>query len=238
VKGLTRVTIILGENVGIFSNWNVYDTLDPYFNNQNGGEGGNFECNVDIIDDENIIGPKTDKRNRDMLQVEDLMHTAGWFNESPDGPVDFGNLTPLVPTNLQSGKDWKVVVQKMWQELLDERRKNIYEHSNEPNRKTHYHELHGEVKIVDKSYLTKRFKADSEKEQHFIDNTVHKYLLNIEQERAFRIIANHATMNNPEQLKMYIGGMGGTGKSRVIKALISFFESRNESHRIIVVAPT
>jgi len=39
-------------------------------------------------------------------------------------------------------------------------------------------------------------------------------------------------------LKLYIGGMGGTGKSQVIKALISFFEQRKESHRMIIVAPT
>ena len=62
--------------------------------------------------------------------------------------------------------------------------------------------------------------------------------MNTEQERAFRIVANHATMSQPGQLKMYLGGMGGTGKSQVIKALISFFEKRNESHRIMIVAPT
>jgi hypothetical protein len=37
---------------------------------------------------------------------------------------------------------------------------------------------------------------------------------------------------------MYLGGMAGTGKSQVIKALIAFFHMRNESHRIIVIAPT
>ncbi|KAF8230979.1 hypothetical protein L208DRAFT_1071206, partial [Tricholoma matsutake] len=42
----------------------------------------------------------------------------------------------------------------------------------------------------------------------------------------------------PSQLKMYLGGMGGTGKSQVIKALISLFEKRNESHRIMILAPT
>ena len=36
--------------------------------------------------------------------------------------------------------------------------------------------------------------------------------------------ANHASSKNQEQLKMYIGGMGGTGKSQVIKALVKFFE--------------
>jgi hypothetical protein len=37
---------------------------------------------------------------------------------------------------------------------------------------------------------------------------------------------------------MYLGGMGGTGKSQVIKALIYFFEKHNESHRILILAPT
>jgi len=37
---------------------------------------------------------------------------------------------------------------------------------------------------------------------------------------------------------MYLGGMGRTGKSQVIKALISFFQEHNEMHRFLVVAPT
>ena len=32
--------------------------------------------------------------------------------------------------------------------------------------------------------------------------------------------------------------MGGTGKSQVIKALISFFDRCNEAHRIMILAPT
>lgn len=37
---------------------------------------------------------------------------------------------------------------------------------------------------------------------------------------------------------MYIGGMGGTGKTQVLKALVKFFELKNEAHRILIVAPT
>ena len=37
---------------------------------------------------------------------------------------------------------------------------------------------------------------------------------------------------------MYLGGMGGTGKSQVIKALSQFFTGRNEAHHFITVAPT
>ena len=50
-----------------------------------------------------------------------------------------------------------------------------------------------------------------------------KSSLNTEQERAFKIIANHATKKNADQLRMYFGGMGGTGKSQVIQALMKIF---------------
>jgi hypothetical protein len=41
-----------------------------------------------------------------------------------------------------------------------------------------------------------------------------------------------------EQLMMYVGGMRGTGKSQVIKALMDFYKSGNESHRFVVLAQT
>lgn len=41
-----------------------------------------------------------------------------------------------------------------------------------------------------------------------------------------------------EQLKMYLGGMAGTGKSQVIKAMIQFFEQRQESYKFLIMAPT
>jgi hypothetical protein len=47
--------------------------------------------------------------------------------------------------------------------------------------------------------------------------------------RAFCIIANHSMMEQPEKLRMYLGGMGGTGKSQVIKALMFLFGERKES---------
>ena len=71
-----------------------------------------------------------------------------------------------------------------------------------------------------------------------IEDVIQKFLLNSEQERAFRIVANHAVTPGAEQLIMYLGGMGGTEKSQVIKALMHFFKSRNEFHRFVVLAPT
>ena len=92
------------------------------------------------------------------------------------------------------------------------------------------------VKIIDRSYLDKSFKAKLKAAQSQIDGVVKGFQLKTDQERAFRIVANHAVSPNPEQLKMYMGGMGGSGKSPVIKALMYFFKLRNESHCLAVLA--
>ena len=64
------------------------------------------------------------------------------------------------------------------------------------------------------------------------------FTLNKEQVRAFVIIASAVTTPGREQLLMYLGGMGGTGKSQVIKALTAFFTIREERGRLLLMAPT
>lgn len=65
-----------------------------------------------------------------------------------------------------------------------------------------------------------------------VDKLIAQFTLNTEQAHAFRLVAEHA-MGNQEQLPlhMFIGGAGGTGKSRVIEALSYFFQIRNETRR-------
>ncbi|KAH7918710.1 hypothetical protein BV22DRAFT_1024132, partial [Leucogyrophana mollusca] len=95
-----------------------------------------------------------------------------------------------------------------------------------------------EVRVVDCSYLQRNFSECTDHDASIIQQTSDNFSLNAEQDRAFRIVANHATMSTPSQLKMHLGGMAGTGKSQVIKALTHFFAMRNESHRMIALAPT
>ncbi|EPS92922.1 hypothetical protein FOMPIDRAFT_1101569, partial [Fomitopsis schrenkii] len=87
-------------------------------------------------------------------------------------------------------------------------------------------------------YMSIKFKASEEKIQDIIDNTAKTFMLNSEPEHAFRIVANHASEPQGEKLKMYLGGMAGTGKSQVIKTLIHFFNTRNEGYRFICMART
>jgi hypothetical protein len=65
-----------------------------------------------------------------------------------------------------------------------------------------------------------------------------EFTLNEDQKRAYKIVANHATAVAPDQLLMHLGGMGGTGKSRVIKALEAYFEARGEPVRFALLGPT
>jgi hypothetical protein len=68
-------------------------------------------------------------------------------------------------------------------------------------------------------------KIHSSEFQFQIEDSIAKYSLDKDQERAFRIVANHAVSPCSEQLKMYIGGIGGTGKSQVLQTLSHFFFS-------------
>jgi len=94
------------------------------------------------------------------------------------------------------------------------------------------------VKLLRSDYFMHNFQAERAKDREIILRSILEFSLNKEQKRAFHIIANHASETCPDQLKMYLGGMGGTGKSQVIKALISMFDQRKENHRFIVLAPT
>lgn len=58
------------------------------------------------------------------------------------------------------------------------------------------------------------------------------FTLNEEQTRAFKLIAQHSLDRRAAPLRMYLGGPGGTGKSRVIDAVAAFFLARDEGRRL------
>ncbi|KZV59029.1 hypothetical protein PENSPDRAFT_557393, partial [Peniophora sp. CONT] len=88
-------------------------------------------------------------------------------------------------------------------------------------------------------FLTKKHKSEEDDANSLMDKIIEDLTLNEEQERAFRIIANHSLLGAmADPLRMYIGGMAGTGKSQVIKALIKFFDARGKSYAFLILAPT
>ncbi|KAJ3764375.1 P-loop containing nucleoside triphosphate hydrolase protein, partial [Lentinula raphanica] len=93
------------------------------------------------------------------------------------------------------------------------------------------------VEICDKHYF-ERLGIEHVSMKKGIDDIVAEFKLNQEQERAFRIIAHHSVGSCSDSLKMYIGGMGGTGKSQVVKAVLQLFTLQNRRYAVVVVAPT
>ena len=66
-----------------------------------------------------------------------------------------------------------------------------------------------------------------------IEAIITKWTLNVEQARAFSLIASHSRKEaGSEPLQMYLGGPGGTGKSRVIAALMDYFTECGEARRL------
>jgi hypothetical protein len=70
--------------------------------------------------------------------------------------------------------------------------------------------------VVPSSYISKDFVPGRPEWSNVMADVIQEFNLNEGQEKAFRIIANHACTIAPEQLLMHLGGMGGTGKSTVI----------------------
>jgi PIF1-like helicase len=181
------------------------------------------------------LGRAQQRRERNFAIMRSVMTNVGWTTVRP-GSVTRVQLNPPQPSRILSGSEWKAEVQMKRQELLHLRSQHIPVHPNGNGAWMLPGCSLNEVKVIDKAYLEQRFHAGEH--QIHIDRTTVDFGLNTAQQRAFRIVANHAASPYTDQLKLYIAGMGGTGKSQVLKALSTYFALRNQSHRFAIVAPT
>ena len=182
--------------------------------------------NQSIIYDNIPVDPTTQGKNfllrlKNMNMMKMILSDSGWINAKVSSALQYCN--DFKPDRVLSSHEWEADVKKMKEKVQDKRNENNKFVSKDSSESTNLPNNVKEniVKIVDKSYLEKSFVAGEHTNQ--IDETVLKFDLNKEQERAFRIVANHAISINKDQLKMYLGGMGGTGKSWVLEALSGFF---------------
>lgn len=193
--------------------------------------GNTFGMEEDTTEEEVLnIGRAYQRLLDKMKETARFMLAAGWLDKSSNG-LPIIDISLFCPESYLPGSKWKTVIQDQRKALLADRAKTIPIHRQlDPTGELSKNATTNSVSIVDADYFKYDFKAVSDEAQKHIDNTCVQFGLNTEQERAFKIIANHASSPSPEQLKMYLGGMGGTGKSQVIKALIRLFEARNETH--------
>jgi Helitron helicase-like domain at N-terminus/PIF1-like helicase len=226
---------------GINYQWatsDMLDSLDDTHETERVLNGADFNTQLDYITETTFDIPSMRDLHRQhaMECAERTMRNSGWLDACEDGLLDVGLLKPINPTIEQTKTSWKSAINDEKQRILQERNQNL---PKDTIYKTHINKFKpNEVKVISGEYLAKTFTQNSKEDRKFIKINIEKYNLNKEQKRAFKIVANHATSKNPEPLHMYLGGMAGTGKSQVIKALIDFFHVRNESHRLLIVAPT
>jgi hypothetical protein len=208
------------------------EEIDEFF-----AEEGAFQ------DFEAALADSSRKAQRRRLQGEEIAGTlqvTGWLTQR-QREVDI----EAVDDKQNTAAEWKSLLAKKREAILEAQANERKQAPGPPAGKNNYkgdirvpEELVDNIKIVDKSYLTNRFVCENEDTRKTIDDTVAHSELNEEQERAFRIVANHAASETSEQLLMYLGGMAGTGKSQVIKAIMHFFTVRKETYRFMTMATT
>jgi chromosomal replication initiation ATPase DnaA len=163
------------------------------------------------------------------------MTECGWTHHNASLlPADI-NLHPKLFTISQSPAKWKALVTNKCAQLLQACTQHL-QSQKQPCLVNSSSFIPNDVKVIHKEHLTHSVR--NTKWTKAIDFFSQAFELNDEQDCAYRIIVNHSCSDVPEQLKMYLGGMAGTGKTHVLQALSQFFSHKKEAHLFVVVAPT
>jgi hypothetical protein len=95
-----------------------------------------------------------------MAEIQKIVTSAGWLDQCPDGPPSM-DFTEIDPEELPSSQ-WDTAVQEKRQQVLAERNKAL---PTQPGKKNGKDPNQNNVQIVDRSYLQKNFRAQSDTAQ-------------------------------------------------------------------------
>ncbi|KAH7907842.1 hypothetical protein BJ138DRAFT_1013894, partial [Hygrophoropsis aurantiaca] len=145
----------------------------------------------DCIIDKTTIGKLTTKWNYDKSIVQQMLQYCGWL--LPITGINPQSIAkPLEVDNTISSSQWKARVNAQKEHVQEIRLAHMQQNPSRQSNKQARNMNPDEVHIVDNKYLLKDFKPKLRKDRRLIDRIVSKFTLNEEQERAFRIIANHS----------------------------------------------
>lgn len=243
------------ENLNI--RYECYDARDDYQSQLNLRTQEDEEGNLGDMDEQDGLGDMMDEGAdasynelpsgtdlgdanlrwlHQMNDIEQVMQSAGWV-------VDGSSAAKPMPDTF---KPERLLPPSKWRIVLSNARKREIAGSNskrderECERMDVDRDFHvvNDARVVSGSFLLGSFGVDDPVVKAQMSSVSDKWTLNCEQLRAYNIVAQHAVSVHPEPLRMYIGGPGGTGKSRIIKALLNFFNDRGDHKRLVVLAPT
>lgn len=187
--------------------------------------------------DEAEVGVWSRGKQAQMKELEVVLQSAGWV-------IDGSSRRVSVPDSIQPERTLSAA---RWKDVVANERRKILAARAGPGLRTSKHleddmdvwlQTYDDARIVPGAYLLDDFEITDLTDKEHLERTLAEFTLNVEQLRAFSIVAHHSLSLGAEPLRMYIGGMAGTGKTRVIDALRSWFRRRGESHRMVVLAPT
>ncbi|KAF5366096.1 hypothetical protein D9757_012699 [Collybiopsis confluens] len=223
----------------------ITDCLGPFV-----GEHGDFDLGpLDMQPDAEILfdgesGFVSGKRYLASQQAMNIMRDklldSGWA-EPLLGRREIAHTIEHI--EIKDPKEWLLTLSTVRQDELNQRKSSA--RTNAPLTDTGLLKSHDQnlkyrpniVEICDQRFFESRgLEYGSVKK--LVEDVIMHFSLNEEQERAFRIVAQHSAVLCLDPLRMYIGGMGGTGKSQVIKALLQMFELQHRRFAIVVTAPT
>jgi hypothetical protein len=137
------------------------------------------------------LGKGEIRRQRETMTMQNIMTNLGWTAENQVNTHTNIELNPLPIQRNLSGLEWKNEVAKKRHEVLEQRKQRMPANHKLETEQSFEQLSSNIVKIADKSYLTKKIhKPDT---QQVLDIVVKKFSLNTEQEKAFRIVATHAS---------------------------------------------
>ncbi|KAF4618642.1 hypothetical protein D9613_009831 [Agrocybe pediades] len=188
-------------------------------------------------------GKTGNKRDLDRKAIRLALEDIGWFNTDKNllcGEEEMAEPICITPSIKKTGKQWRADValkrQYAIQARIAAKQQNATQNSTYRYKELQPDDHEGSVKIVDKAELNALYECKAEKDM--VDSIASEFKLNAEQFRAYKIAADYVIGKGSGNLRMYIGGMGGTGKTQVIKAITTLFNRRGESKRFLIMAPT
>lgn len=199
----------------------------------------------DMDDSFAIMGQKASGYLLQMNAVENLLHRIGWTNLRTVTNTVISSTAKMIDKSL----DWSTVLKDKREQILSFRADVCNENylQNQPLPltgidldyvKAYLNQMRNLVRWKTMEYLQRTYSKDQREIVELKKTITSSFSLNKEQERAFKLITNHATSHTTERLQMYLGGMAGTGKSQVIKAVTKFFEDIGQLGQVVLLAPT
>lgn len=185
--------------------------------------------------DENdvYVGPKTLKHRKQVEDMKNILQECGWLRNNYEGTMTLTDTDRLLPP-YHTRTAWNNLVKSERLQYTSNKLVNLPPKNSENHKRKNW----DDVEILGYDYFFPTSEEAVEKLVDLKDLVIKRFNLNVEQSRAFGIVADHASVPQRVPLRMYMGGMGGTGKSEVINSLALFFEQRNEAYRFMIVGPT